>query len=80
MKNFLYRLKWWLFQNNKGCKSCCLFCKHYRTCFIDVTAEQIAIVLDEFDKEYNKLHLTAKEKKACLSNAVATGIAKALEK
>ena len=80
MKNFIYRLKWWLFQKNKSCKSCCLFCKNYKTCFIDITAEELAIVFDEFDKEYNKFHLTAEERKKCLSNAVATGLAKATER
>lgn len=80
MKDFLDRLKWWLFQKNKSCNKCCLRCKYYKTCFIDVTAEEVEIVLSEFDKAYKEFYLTVKERKKALARAIARGIAKALEK
>lgn len=80
MKNFLYRLKWWLFQKDKNCKSCCIFCNNYETCVIDITAEEIEIVLSEFDKAYKEFYLTVKERKKALARAIARGIAKALER
>jgi len=32
------RLKLW-FTLHKGCKSCCLFCKHYTECAADIGAQ-----------------------------------------
>ena len=80
MKDFLDRLKWWLFQKNKDCKKCCLRCKYYKTCFIDVTAEEVEIEGPVHSHAYKEFYLTVKERKKALARAIARGIAKALEK
>lgn len=35
MKKFFRRLRFWLFQRGKQCKSCCLFCGYYDLCSYD---------------------------------------------
>ena len=35
MKRFMKRLRFWLFQRGKQCKSCCLFCGYYDICKLD---------------------------------------------
>ncbi len=36
----MQRLKYWLFQRGKHCRSCCLWCEYYDLCKNEVTHER----------------------------------------
>lgn len=41
MKRVLKRLRFWLFQRGKQCKSCCVFCRFYDICKLDFTGGNV---------------------------------------
>lgn len=46
MKRFFRRLRFWLFQRGKQCKSCCVFCRFYDTCKLDFVTGDVAAAFE----------------------------------
>lgn len=39
MTGLIARLKWWIGKKNKYCRCCCVFCRYFIRCQIDVARE-----------------------------------------
>lgn len=54
MKNIIKRLRYWLFQRGKHCRSCCLWCQYYSNCRWEVLgkAKRRARKYEIASKEY----------------------------
>ena len=50
MKRFFHRLRFWLFRPDKNCKRCCLFCKLYRLCSLQIFVESAQICEDNLKR------------------------------